>query len=130
QPDQSTYGASGVAFPRLLTPELRDAQPVPPGAPAAPGQPNPTTYEQTDGFVYDSEPRTISNLIVDQTTDNPAAVAKLLEFLAEGLDARITDDDGNELPIPEPPPGEELTPEDLPEGRIFLQNVATDEGLS
>src|SRR5262249_21916587 len=35
----------------------------------------PTSYQQTSGFVFDSQPRTISNLIVDQTANNPAAVA-------------------------------------------------------
>ena len=39
------------------------------------GPPGPTSYAQTSGSVVDSEPRTISNLIVDQTSDNPAAVA-------------------------------------------------------
>src|SRR5262249_707419 len=34
-----------------------------------------TSYAQTSGFVFDSQPRTISNLIVDQTSNNPAAVA-------------------------------------------------------
>ena len=126
QPGQSYYGASDQLFPRLLEPEFRAADAVPPFAPTIPGQPtNPTSYGQNSGFVYDSEPRTISNLAVDQTTDNPAAVEVLLRYLEDGLDARIIDDDGNELPIPENP-----TAENLPEGRIFLQNVASDEGLS
>ena len=34
-----------------------------------------TSYNQTSGTVIDSQPRTISNLIVDQTATNPAAVA-------------------------------------------------------
>ena len=38
-------------------------------------QSGPTSYAQTTGFVADSQPRTISNLIVDQTAANPAAVA-------------------------------------------------------
>ena len=33
------------------------------------------SYAQTTGAVVDSEPRTVSNLIVDQTSTNPAAVA-------------------------------------------------------
>ncbi len=32
-------------------------------------------YDATSGFVFDSQPRTISNLIVDQGTSNPSAVA-------------------------------------------------------
>jgi hypothetical protein len=93
--DQTRYGAASQPFPRLLAPEFREAEPVPPFAPTVPGQPtSPTTYEQTSGFVYDSQPRIASNLIVDQTTDNPAAVAKLLQFLEEGLDAKLIADDG------------------------------------
>ena len=34
-----------------------------------------TSYAQTAGTVFDSQPRVVSNLIVDQTADNPAAVA-------------------------------------------------------
>ena len=47
-------------------------------APAGPGVAQAaqlgTSYTQTSGLVIDSEPRTISNLIVDQTANNPAAV--------------------------------------------------------
>jgi putative cell wall-binding protein/Ca2+-binding RTX toxin-like protein len=69
-PGQDGYGTAQEVFPRLLEAEYKDAQVRPDGAPGVPG---PTSYTQTDGFVYDSEPRTISNLIVDQTADNPAA---------------------------------------------------------
>ncbi len=42
-----------------------------------PGSGSPTTYKaKTPGhMVFDSQPRQISNLIVDQTAKNPAAVA-------------------------------------------------------
>ncbi len=73
-PDQERFGAGLELFPRLVAPHYRDAYPIPPGAPGgAPG--TPTSYTQSEGFVYDPEPRIISNLIVDQTTNNPAAVA-------------------------------------------------------
>ena len=39
------------------------------------GPPVATSYTQTIGNVFDSQPRVISDLIVDQTTNNPAAVA-------------------------------------------------------
>lgn len=77
--DQEAFGAGSQLFPRLVDPSFRDADPIPAGAPGgAPG--TPTTYDPaagaaTGGFVYDADPRIISNLIVDQTTDNPAAVA-------------------------------------------------------
>src|SRR5262245_45794889 len=61
-PGQSDFGAADTIFPRLVDPVFR---------PAEAG----TTYAQTSGTVIDSTPRTISNLIVDQTANNPAAVA-------------------------------------------------------
>lgn len=84
---QSDYGASDLAFPRLLDPVWREGEPVPPFAPGnnagenavcgSVGASGQTCYAQTEGFVYDSEPRVISNLIVDQTTSNPAIVNQI-----------------------------------------------------
>ncbi len=127
---QIEFGASRQIFPRLLEPEFRDADPIPPGG--APGGPagTPTSYAQTTGFVYDGQPRTVSNLIVDETTSNPAAVAKLVEFVEEGLDAHLIDPTGAVIHLVEPFPTAEEIPVLYPDHRIFLQNVATDEGLS
>ena len=61
-PGQDQFGAADNLFPRLLDPVFRDAEAG-------------TSYAQTSGFVFDSQPRIISNLIVDQTDNNPAAVA-------------------------------------------------------
>lgn len=76
-PGQNGYGTAQEVFPRLLEADYKEAETTPPFAPGNPSdQPGPgTSYAQTDGFVYDSEPRTISNLIVDQTVSNPAAGA-------------------------------------------------------
>ncbi|MFB0835264.1 peroxidase family protein [Arthrobacter halodurans] len=74
---QEGFGTAQETFPRLLDAEYKEAGVTPPFAPGN-NTPNPgaaTSYEQTSGFVYDSEPRTISNLIVDQTSANPAAAA-------------------------------------------------------
>jgi Ca2+-binding RTX toxin-like protein len=73
--DQTQFGAADTVFPRLLTPTFRTADSVPadffgPGSPAMT-----TSYAQTSGTVVDAQPRIISNLIVDQTANNPAAVA-------------------------------------------------------
>jgi len=85
---QADFGSSNRAFPRMLDPEWRQADPNPayPGTVPPTGPPGNapevvevcdeglTCYEQTEGIVYDSDPRTISNLIVDQTMNNPAIV--------------------------------------------------------
>ena len=60
-----------------------------------------TSYTQTSGTVIDSQPRVISNLVVDQTVANPAAVD------AAGA-----------------------VPELTPSGAFFIPNVAPDVGLS
>ena len=60
------FGSSDQLMPRLLTPDFDAA-----GLNPRNGQP--TSYAQTSGSVYDSQPRTISNLIADQSVNNPAA---------------------------------------------------------
>src|SRR5688572_25526659 len=92
---QSQFGAADNLFPRLLDPYFRPAQPVSvdldgPG-PMTIG--TPTSYQQTSGYVFDSEPREISNALVDQTANNPAAVEA-----AAGEDGVLgTEDDTGEL---------------------------------
>ncbi|GAA3323995.1 hypothetical protein GCM10017711_14030 [Paeniglutamicibacter sulfureus] len=104
-PGQDGFGTAQETFPRLVPAGYKDAEVTPPRAPGndtdAPGAA--TSYKQTEGFVYDSEPRTISNLIVDQTTGNPAA----------GEVVQRVDGAG-------------------PEGtnNTFIPDIATDEGLS
>lgn len=61
------YGSADQFMPRLLTPTFQDAQ-------INPRTGQPTSYEQTSGSVYDSQPRTISNLISDQSANNPAVL--------------------------------------------------------
>jgi hypothetical protein len=73
--DQTQFGAADAVFPHLLPPVFSVAEGLPagffgPGSPAVPT----TSYAQTSGMVVDSQPRIISNLIVDQTANNPAAV--------------------------------------------------------
>ncbi|WP_295628923.1 peroxidase family protein [uncultured Nitrosomonas sp.] len=71
---QSLFGAADRVFPRLLAPEFRPGEDVPEGF-GSPGQAvgTSTHYNQTAGLVFDSQPRLVSNLIVDQTDSNPAA---------------------------------------------------------
>ncbi len=65
------FGTSDQTFPRLSTPilGLADTNPRTGGL---------TTYSQVTGSVFDSDPRTISNLISDQSANNPAALAAAL----------------------------------------------------
>lgn len=99
---QTDFGAADRVFPRLTTPVMSTAGNVTidldgPG-PLTLGQP--TSYSQTNGFVFDSQPRLISNLIVDQTLNNPAALA------------------ASSFAVP------------APGNTLFIPNVATDLGLS
>ena len=115
--DRNLFGAADVVFPRLTTPVFNTAESMPagffgPGSPAGPV----TSYAQTSGLVFDSQPRIISNLIVDQTANNPAAVAAAAAtpgseiVTSPGLDGLFGTADDT------------LT--------HFIPNVATDAGLS
>jgi putative cell wall-binding protein/Ca2+-binding RTX toxin-like protein len=105
------YGASDVAFPRLLEAEWRQAEPeelelgfeANEPAQVAMCDEGTTCYAQTQGNVYDSHPREISNLIVDQTTNNPAIVNQL--------------EAGTAIPVPGT-------------NRVAIPNTAPDEELS
>nr|WP_134331500.1 hypothetical protein [Pseudomonas sp. HS-2] len=82
-PGQQYYGSADQVMPRLLEPEFRDAENGIDGAGAPPGFPGSgtqTSYEQTSGYVVDSQPRVISNLIVDQSLNNPAVVIAALQY--------------------------------------------------
>jgi len=98
-PGQEHLGASDQPFPTFVDPN-------PPGAYANPGS------------VMDAQPRIISNLVADMTSNNPAAVQA---FVAGGLgtiresDGALLDLDGHVIP-----PGTLLT----------IPNVAPDAGLS
>lgn len=68
------YGSADQFMPRLLMPTFQDAE-------INPRTGQSTSYAQTAGSVYDSQPRTISNLISDQSANNPAVlVAALLHW--------------------------------------------------
>ncbi|WP_271408500.1 peroxidase family protein [Pseudomonas sp. Q1-7] len=100
---QTEFGASDNLFPRLLPPAFRTAE-------------SGTSYSQSTGMVIDSQPRVISNLIVDQTAGNAAAQAAADQtpgsatVTSPGLDGLFgTADDVQTL---------------------FIPNVAPDGGLS
>src|SRR5262249_26502847 len=128
--DQSQFGAADNTFPRLTTPVFRDAEGVSagffgPGSPAIPG----SSYQQTSGFVFDSQPRTISNLIVDQTANNPAAYAAAYNFGADGQPGGGDDTlkDGVQVVTSPGLDGQFGTSDDTQV--FFFQNVTPDAGL-
>ncbi len=89
-PGQEQFGAADTVFPRSAPAFFRDGQVGDPDGPG-PAAAGPTSYTQRRGVVFDTEPRTVSNLIVDQTETNPAAVSA-----AGGA----TPDASGTLPIP------------------------------
>ena len=128
-PGRETFGAADQVFPRLSDKSFRDADPVPPGF----GPPGSTSYKQKKGDVFDSQPRTVSNLIVDQTSTNPAAIA------AAGHPVRTQGNTGvvpcQTDPVVDPVTNAVTTP-GVPAGctpshkTLFIPNVTTDVGLS
>jgi Ca2+-binding RTX toxin-like protein len=120
QPGRNKFGAADQFFPRAGARSLQNAEPVPPGFP---GAGSPTSYTQKKGLVFDSEPRVVSNLIVDQTSTNPAAVS------AAGHPVR-TQPGGQGVFVcgaPQAPPPPDCVPEHQ---TLFIPNVTTDVGLS
>ncbi|WP_438345922.1 peroxidase family protein [Methylorubrum populi] len=79
-PGRETWGSSGQPMPQLFEPTyLNDADgdtmALGPGAPVITN----TNYG-LPGSVADADPRIISNLVVDATLDNPAAIAAALRI--------------------------------------------------
>ncbi len=122
------FAAADQPFLRLTDPVFRDAEPITSSLPV--GAPGPTSYKQKKGNVVDSQPRTVSNLIDDQTSTNPAAVAAA-EFPvrtqnAPGKFPCTTDPD----PLATPPV-EGVPANCVPSHQtLFIPNVTTDVGLS
>jgi Ca2+-binding RTX toxin-like protein len=98
---QQQFGAADEVFPRMTASTYRPGEFFDPDGPG-PAPAVPTSYTQKKGVVADSQPRIISNLVVDQTSSNPAAVA------VAGPDCAAL------------PPGE----------TCFIPNIAPDVGLS
>jgi hypothetical protein len=88
-PGRETWGSSGQPMPQIFEPTyLNDADgdtmALGPGAPVITNN----NYG-TPGSVADADPRIISNLVVDATLDNPAAIAAALRIA--GSDNVIAD---------------------------------------
>ncbi|MDQ2751071.1 MAG: Ig-like domain-containing protein [Actinomycetota bacterium] len=132
-PGREKFAAADVPFPRLTNPVFRAAE----GRPAdffGPGDPGSasSSYAQKKGSVFDSQPRVISNLIVDQTSTNPAAIA------AAHSPVRSQDHTPSAVPCTTDPVGPTPGPAapGIPAGctpahqTLFIPNVTTDVGLS
>lgn len=80
-PGTENQGAADNPFPRLLDPVYRDAEVVDMNGPAPGGltAPNYNPSNNPNDIVVDSSLRTISNLLVDQTLSNPAAIIVALQ---------------------------------------------------
>jgi Ca2+-binding RTX toxin-like protein len=146
-PSTANFAAANQTFPRLTKASFRDADTIPGSSPflAGPcgGTTNPngtcsTSYKQTHGNVVDSQPRVVSNLIVDQTSTNPSAVHAAgfpvrTQSAGEPTAVPCTTD-----PVPENTSTTPPTPAVLadPPGctpshkTLFIPNVTTDVGLS
>ncbi|MCG2624555.1 Ig-like domain-containing protein [Arthrobacter sp. I2-34] len=108
--DQGHYGAGSLPFPRMADPQWRTT---------ADGK----SYGTVNANLTDAEPRFISNVIVDQTAANPAAIA------AAGKAHRTVNDGPTAVPCAEgqDPATEHCVPEG---GTLDIPNVTTDFGLS
>jgi hypothetical protein len=128
QAGQETFGAADQKFPRLTTPVFKSAENSPPAFGGL--RPADVVRAEVRDNVFDSEPRVISNLIVDQTSTNPAAVA------AAGNPVRTQGNTGV-VPCttdPDPlatPPVVGVPADCVPShSTLFIENVTTDVGLS
>ncbi|AWN42710.1 peroxidase family protein [Methylobacterium durans] len=130
---QPLYGAADQAFPKLTNPVFQAADGAPagffgPGSPAIPG----SSYASTNGFVFDADPRTISNLIADQSANNPAAVAaaeKAAGSLGTGYQHSLPGADGI-VGTADDVVSNAATPAATENGSLFINNVTPDNGLS
>ncbi len=96
-PGHEWSGAADQIMPRLLDPKYVPGEARPAGmhGPNSPAGTTPTHY-QNPGNVYDSDPRVISNLISDQSINNPAIQALIEQGKAHvvlGTPVRIEAED-------------------------------------
>ncbi len=119
--NNTEFGAADNLFPRISDPVFNPAE-------------QGTSYTQNSGLVIDSQPRTISNLIVDQTSNNPAAYATafnpgldgVLNFGAVGNDDVLKD--GVQIVASPGLDGQFGTADD--HDVYLFENTAADAGLS
>ena len=119
---QSEFGASDNLFPRLTDPVFQRR--------AKAANLRTSAYDRA-AFVIDPEPRIISNLIVDQTSNNPAAVAVAGSAGVDGVWGTADDVLNDGVSILRTRPGLDAvlgTADDIAD--FSFDNVAPDAGLS
>src|SRR5262245_35576279 len=127
-PGQSEFEASDNVFPRLTDPVFQDAEAETSYAQTAVDPSiNPFVDPVGAGFVVDSQPRTISNLIVDQTSRNPAAAAVAGSAGADGVWGTLDDVLNDGVSILRVRTGQDGA---LGTADFSFDNVAPDAGLS
>ena len=131
--NQTEFGASDNLFPRLLDPFFlndQDGDQFDVNGPGPGGLETNTDFGQ-QGDVVDADPRIISNLIVDQTSRNPAAVAVAGDPGADltwGTEDDILNDGVSILRLRNGEDGLPGTPDDIAD--FSFDNTAPDAGLS
>src|SRR6185312_6870011 len=130
-PGRDKFAAADVPFPRITNMQLGDAEAIPQGFPGGPAPTSSYKNLAPGNVVVDSQPRVISNLIVDQTSTNPAAVA------AAGHPVRSQDQHATATPCtndgdPTAVPPVDPTPAGCTPSHktLFIPNITTDVGLS
>lgn len=132
---REAWGAADTPMPRMLDQSFRneaDGDMMPLGPPGGPlvtnndygviGAPSATNGGHT-GNVADADPRIISNLVVDQSINNPAAVEAW--FANDGAIAAFHDRYGPDaIPVR---PGEGQVPIAVGNGSFEAQSLAADE---
>ncbi|MDB5643750.1 MAG: hypothetical protein JWN07_3067, partial [Hyphomicrobiales bacterium] len=121
---QTNYGSADQPFPTITDPIFQSPDPTAFG----PSK----TYADTSGLVFDADPRVISNLISDQSANNPAAVqaaAIANGQLGTGYQNRLPGADGV-LGTADDVLVNPATPTATENGSLFINNVTPDNGLS
>ena len=128
-PGQGTFGSADQLFPHTtdslfrtvtVSASMLDGPLSAFAAFAAPDGTVTTTYASSSpsSFVIDADPRIISNLIVDQTANNPAAVAaQQAAFDVLGIGYQQVNNPVQASPV-------------AGDGSLFINNVTPDAGLS
>jgi Ca2+-binding RTX toxin-like protein len=139
-PGQADFGSADQPFPTQTTEYFRtvtvniDGTVFDPN-PGVAGDTMTTTYASSDpgGIVVDTAPRTISNLISDISTNNPAAVQAAQNFgaqLGDGYTVMSSNPTGLTLPGADGVFGtaDDVLPADP--ANLFIGNITPDSGLS